>query len=63
MLLTQLVLQYQINCNPNTNIVTLSHKKNRKITYSALIGDYEKVSFVLGMYVLLNQVALFISPK
>ena len=40
----------------NTIIVILSHKKkNRKITYGALIGNYGKVSFVLGMYVLLNQ--------
>ena len=41
----------------------LSHKKNRKITYGTLIGNYGKVSFVLGMYVLLNQVAFFISTK
>ena len=35
----------------------LCHKKNRKVTYGALIGNYGKVSFVLGMYVLLSQVA------
>ena len=63
MLLTQLVLQYQINCNTNTIIIILGHKKNRKITYGALIGNYGKVSSVLGMYVLLNQVAFIISSK
>ena len=62
-LLTQLVLQCQTNCNTNTIIVILSHKKNREITYRALFGNYSKVSFVLGMYVLLNQVAFFISSK
>ena len=30
----------------NTIIVILSHKKNRKITYGALIRNYGKVSFV-----------------
>ena len=38
-------------------------KNNRKITYGALIGNYGKVYFVLGMYVLLNQVVFFISSK
>ena len=48
----------------NTIIVILSQKKkNRKITYGALIGNHGKVSFVLEMYVLLNQVAFFISSK
>ena len=62
-LLTQLVLQCQTNCNTNTIIVILSHKKNREITYRALFGNYWKVFFVLGMYVLLNQVAFFIASK
>ena len=64
MLLTQLVLQYEIKCNTNTVIVILSRqKKYCKITYGALIGNCRKVSFTLGMYVLLNKIALFISSK
>ena len=63
MLLTQLLLWYQINCNNNTIIVILSHKKNRKIKYGALIGNYGEASYLLGMYELLNQVAFFISSK
>ena len=54
MLLTQLVLQYQIKCNTNANPES---QENHKNTYGALINNYEKVSLVLVMYVLLNQVA------
>ena len=32
-------------------------------TYRALIGNYGKVFFVLGMYVLFSHVAFFISSK
>ena len=49
MLLTQLVLLHQINCKTNATIVILS-PKNRKNTSGALIDNYEKVSFVLVMY-------------
>ena len=63
MLLTQLVLLYQINGHINATVAILRHKKNRKNTYGALIDNYEKVSFVLVMHVLLNQFALFISYK
>ena len=38
-------------------------QKNCKNTYGALIYNYEKVSFILVIYVLLNQVAFFISSK
>ena len=55
MLLTQLVLKCQINFNTNTIVVILSHKKNRKITYGDLIGNYGKLSFVLRMHVFLNS--------
>ena len=61
MLLTQLVLHYQIKCNTNATIVILRHNKSQ--TYSALIDNYEKVSFVLVMYVLPDQVAFFISSE
>ena len=40
-----------------------SQKNTLYITYGALIGNYRKVYFILGMYVLLNQVAFFISSK
>ena len=58
MLLTQLILYYRINCNTKAIIVILSHKKIVN-TYSALIDNYEKISFVLVMYVLLSQFAFF----
>ena len=61
MLLTQLVLQYQIKCNTNGTIVILRHNKSQ--TYSALIDNYEKISFVLVMYVLLNHSGFFIYSK
>ena len=55
MLLTQPVLYYQINCNNNTTIAILSHKKNCKNTYGALTDNYEKVSSVLViMYCSIN---------
>ena len=63
MLLNQLVLQYQIKCNTNATIVILSQRKIVKNTYGALINNYGKVSLVLVMYVLLNQVAFFISSE
>ena len=56
-------MHYHVLHYTNTIAVILSHKKNRKMTYGALNGKYGKVSFVLGMYVLLNQVAFFISSK
>ena len=60
MLLTHLVLQYQIKCNTNANPES---QENHKNTYGALTNNYEKVSLVLVMYVLLNQVAFFISSE
>ena len=59
MLLTQLVLWYQINCNTNAVIVILSHKK---IVKSHMVLWLATI-LVLGMYVLLNQVAFFTSSK
>ena len=49
-------MQYQINCNTKATIVILSHKEIVKT-------HYEKVSFKLAMYALLNQAACFIFSK
>ena len=62
MLLTRLVLQYQIKCNTNATIVILSHRKIVK-THMVLLLITKKVSLVLVRYVLLNQVAFFISSE
>ena len=53
---TQSIMTLTLLCNPES-------QKNRKNTYGALIHNYQKVSFVLAMYVLPNQVAFFISSE
>ena len=48
---------------PKRNYNNRKSQKDRNSTYDTLVDNYEKLSFVLVMYALLNQVAFFISSK